>query len=63
MQILPSYSLAGVSPLPLDVGYLLKVALTLHSQHYNTTELITLGTFSDGYYLSGIMFWHDICGL
>ena len=32
----PSYRLAGASPLPLDVGYLLKVAPSLHSRHSST---------------------------
>ena len=33
MQIFPSYHLSGASPLPVDVGYLLKVAPALDSHH------------------------------
>ena len=31
MQFRPSYHLAGAFPLPLEMGYLLKVAPALHS--------------------------------
>ena len=31
MQFRPSYHLAGASPLPLEMGYLLKVTPALHS--------------------------------
>ena len=35
----PSYHLAGTSPLPLDMGYLFKVAPALHSRHSSPYHL------------------------
>ena len=47
----PSYRLAGASPLPLDVGYLLNVTPAPHSHHSSTYHVARTSLPLDVVYL------------